>query len=83
MYVICALAPKPGGNVTIRKQEREVSEAVWLPLEQFQKDGSPHNTCFIDAYLEAKKANRLIMPKDFWMKYQQFERHMLMYLPGP
>ena len=40
-----------------------------------------HNTIFLDAYLDSVKNNRIIKPHDFMMKYQQFERHMLMYFP--
>jgi len=82
MYVICALQPKPGGNREIRRQEREVSEAEWLPLETFKEKGSEHNTIFLNSYLKAKENNTMITPNDFVMKYQQFERHMLMYMPG-
>ena len=43
------------------------------------KDGSKHNTVFMDAYFNAKEKNQLTKPNDFSMKYNNFERHMLMY----
>ena len=36
--VICAL--RPTGSQEIVRQEREVSEAVWLPMDEFLKNGS-------------------------------------------
>ena len=38
--VICALKPKAGGNKTIVKQEREISEADWIPVDDFLEHGS-------------------------------------------
>ena len=38
--VICALQPKKGGNKEIVKQEREISEAEWIPVDEFLKVGS-------------------------------------------
>lgn len=38
--VICALKPKAGGNKAIVKQEREISEADWIPVDDFLKNGS-------------------------------------------
>ena len=38
--VICALKPKVGGNTAIVKQEREISEAEWIPVDQFLEAGS-------------------------------------------
>ena len=38
--MICALQPKKGGNKEIVKQEREISEAEWIPVDEFLKVGS-------------------------------------------
>ena len=38
--MICALKPKAGGNKTIVKQEREISEADWIPVDDFLEHGS-------------------------------------------
>ena len=40
LKVICALKPKAGGNKTIVKQEREISEADWIPVDDFLEHGS-------------------------------------------
>ena len=40
ILVICALQPKKGGSKEIVKQEREISEAEWIPVDEFLKVGS-------------------------------------------
>ena len=77
IYAICAL--RPTGDETIVRQEREVSEAEWLPVDEFLEKGSLHNTHFLNAYLKAKDQNVIISPHDFSMKYGNADRHMLMY----
>merc|ERR1712037_33999 len=77
IYAICAL--RPTGDETIVRQEREVSEAEWLPVDEFLEKGSTHNTHFLNAYLKAKEQNIIVTPHDFSMKYGNADRHMLMY----
>jgi len=76
--VICALTPK-NDNLTIHKQEREVSAAKWLPIDEFYEKSSDFNIFFLNAYLKAKETNNLILPKNLKMKYEKFDRHMIMY----
>ena len=89
------MKPKVGGNTTIVKQEREISEAEWIPVDQFLEAGSgkfnqnlnwnglnfetEHNTVYLRAYLDDLKHNRILTPHQFTMKYQHADRHMLMY----
>ena len=77
IYAICAL--RPTGDLTIVRQEREVSEAEWLPVDEFLEKGSSHNTHFLNAYLKAKEENIIVSAHDFSMKYGNADRHMLMY----
>jgi len=83
IYVICALRTKDGGNTEIVKQEREISEAEWINVDEFLKAGSPHNTIYLQAYLDDLKAGRILTPTPFKMKYQKIDRHMLMYINKP
>ena len=81
--MICALRTKEGGNTEIVKQEREISEAEWINVDEFLKVGSPHNTIYLQAYLDDLKAGRILTPTPFKMKYQKIDRHMLMYINKP
>ena len=83
ILVICALRTKDGGNTEIVKQEREISEAEWINVDEFLKVGSPHNTIYLQAYLDDLKAGRVLTPTPFKMKYQKIDRHMLMYINKP
>ena len=49
--VICALRPKEGGNSIIAKQEREISEAEWISIDEFLKVGSEHNTIYLKLWV--------------------------------
>ena len=75
--MICALKPLDESKVEIKKQEREVSAAKWLPIEEFYERSSDFNTTFLDAYLE--KRRKLIHPTHFKHMYNEFDRHMIMY----
>ena len=51
-------------EIEVRKQDREVSAAEWLPLDEFYEKSSIFNTTFLDHYLAHKQ---LISPR----KYKQ------------
>ena len=38
VYFICRLMPKEGGEMKITKCAHEITDACWMPLEQFKKE---------------------------------------------
>ena len=76
ILVMCAMKPKRTGRINITMQEREISDAVWLPVDQFYKVGSKFSTTFLDMYFQAVQNNGLIISRNFKMQYEQCDRHI-------
>ena len=72
-------ALRPTERSVIRIQPDEINEAAWLPVDEFYKIGSKFSKTFLDMYFNAIKYDQLITPNHFKMKYQQYDRHMIMY----